>query len=377
MKKRILIGYASYGNGHKAVAEYVKSYFDSKDKYEIKIIDLIDYSNKLGKFGYKVFDKANKSEFLFSMFYGLLNNKLSGIGNEKLCIKCFDTPKLRKEIQDFNPDFIISTHYYASYISSFYNKEGIINSKIMTIMTDFAHHEWWTTNHESVDYFVAPNDIVKNELLKHGVSDKKIYPFGTPINKELDRDIEDKETVLKRYSLSGRKPIYLFFAGGSLGYDYIFDYFKALMKSDLPIDVIFVSGKNKDLKVKCENFMLKNNIKNVVILGYTKDVFNLLNISDVVITKPGGTTLNECIEMKKPCILIPGIGGQESYNAKYMSKSHYAIKARGSLSLVRKVKLSLNYPFVVNSMRNKLNKLDERDSCKKIYDLVDKVLSKK
>ena len=44
MKKRILIPYATYGSGHKAIANYIKKYFEENGEYECKTIDLISYS---------------------------------------------------------------------------------------------------------------------------------------------------------------------------------------------------------------------------------------------------------------------------------------------------------------------------------------------
>mgnify|MGYP003301849249 CR=1 FL=1 len=37
MKKRILLTYATYGNGHRAIAEYIKSYFEAQDS-ELEIL---------------------------------------------------------------------------------------------------------------------------------------------------------------------------------------------------------------------------------------------------------------------------------------------------------------------------------------------------
>ena len=87
--------------------------------------------------------------------------------------------------------------------------------------------------------------------------------------------------------------------------------------------------------------------------------------------------MSECIDMKKPCILIPGVEIQEKYNAKFMIKNHYASKVNSPSGLARKVKLFLEYSFISNSMRNRLNKINSNNSCKKIYDFVDKVLKEK
>ena len=43
--KKILIVYATYGTGHRAIAKYVEEYFkNQKEEYEIKNIDLLSYS---------------------------------------------------------------------------------------------------------------------------------------------------------------------------------------------------------------------------------------------------------------------------------------------------------------------------------------------
>jgi processive 1,2-diacylglycerol beta-glucosyltransferase len=377
MKRKVLIGYAENGSGHKSAAQYIKNFFEDKNKFDIKVINLTEFYKSNNKLVSSIHNHAIKSDFLFSLFYGLSNNRIASKGNEKLCVKTFDSENLRNVFKEFNPDIVISTHFFVSYMASFYNKENIINSKIMTVITDFVYHEAWTANYSSVDYFIVRNEIVKNELISHNVPSEKIFALGNPANCKASIKLDDKDFVLKKYSLLGFKPIYLFFGGGSVGHDYTFEYFKAVVKKRHPIDIIFVSGKNKDLKIKCENFILKNDIKNVLVLGFTKDVFNLLNIADVVITKPGSSTLNECIEMKKPCILIPGVDVSEKYNAKFMTKNHYASKVKSPSGLSRKVRLSLDYPFIINSMRNRLNKISSDNSCKKIFDLVVNELSKK
>lgn len=373
MKKKILIAYAPYGSGHRSQAEYIKNYIEKKGTYETLMINITSYAFSNKSITSKILNKASKISFFHNLFYGISKSKTISAQNEKLFTKTFDSITLRKIIQEYNPDLIIGTHFFVSYLMAYYKEQNIIKSPIMLILTDIAFHKNWIIKENKIDYIIVQNEIIKNELIENKIESKKIYPFGTLINYESLSKLDDKEFVLKKYSLTGRKPIYLMFAGGSHGYDYTFDYFKTIVKKNFPIDIIFITGKNKELKLKCENYLIKNNIKNVLILGYTKDIFNLLNISEIIITKPGSTTLNECILMKKPCILIPGIGGHETQNAKIMTKKHYALKARNSISLARKIKICLNYPFIVNSMKNKLNKIETENSIIKIYDLIGNV----
>ncbi len=377
MRKKILIGYTEYAIGDKSAALCIKKYFDEKDEFEVMLVNLSLYSKYSTHFYNNIFNFINKHERLSKFVYGLADNKVIGKLNRRFSIKSCDNSKLRDLLINFNPDLIIATHFYVSYIAGFYNSLGIIDCKIMTVITNFSHHEWWTVNKDEIDYYVVANEMVKEDLIQNKIDENKIFTFGIPIDKNLISNLQDRDFILKKYSIKDDKPIYLFFAGGSVGYDYVFDYFKAVVKKRYPINLIFICGNNKNLKAKCEDYLLKNDIRNVIVLGFTKDVFNIMSISDLVITKPGVNTLNECIEMKKPCILIPGIKAQENYNAKFMTKKHYAIKVRGANYLAYKVKLSLEYPFIINSMKNKLSMNNERDSCKKIYELILDNFSKK
>ncbi len=51
--KKILITYATYGNGHKAIAEYIANYLD-KNKYEIKLLNIMDYVGFLCNLSLKI-----------------------------------------------------------------------------------------------------------------------------------------------------------------------------------------------------------------------------------------------------------------------------------------------------------------------------------
>ena len=80
MKKKILIIYASYGSGHKTVANYLYDYFLSTNKYDIRIIDILDYENIIGKISKKYLNKTLNTKvvsFLHQFtIYLILNQQL-------------------------------------------------------------------------------------------------------------------------------------------------------------------------------------------------------------------------------------------------------------------------------------------------------------
>ena len=343
------------------------------------MLDVAKYSNLLGKLSIKIFDVFTRHSFhkTFSFIYDIADNRLASLSQMKLVKKAFDNENLRKEITDFNPDLTISTHFFGGNIISYYNKLGLTNSLIMTVITDYVSHSYWRKDHESQDAFIVANDIMKNVMIKKGIDGKKIYPFGLPFDRRNMENLESKEAVRFKYGIDPGKKTYLFFGGGAMGSMASFDYLKALVWQDLPINIIFISGKNQKLEEKARKFVMKKKASNVKVLGFTKDVYNLLNISDIVISKPGGATLTECIDMRVPLILIPGNGGPEKYNARYICKKKYGCKVLSPLGLASAVKKTLKKEKIVAKWRENMHKHDKNESTKKILELALKMLKNK
>lgn len=61
-KKKILIAYATYGSGHKTVANYLYNYLLENSNYEIKLIDLMDYENIIGLISKKAFEQKKLNQ---------------------------------------------------------------------------------------------------------------------------------------------------------------------------------------------------------------------------------------------------------------------------------------------------------------------------
>ena len=204
-----------------------------------------------------------------------------------------------------------------------------------------------------------------------GVDIKRIYSYGIPISDTFrtTHSASDITKIKIKYNVNNDKKTFLFFAGGSLGSAYSLKFLKKLLEDNYDINIIYVCGKNDKLKKKTEKMVKQNNYKNITVLGFSKEVNNLLSISDVVITKPGGISITECLEMKKPMLLIPGNGGNEIYNAKFVSKNGYGIRCRTPRKLTKTVESILKRKNIINNMNRKLEKYKRNDSIAKIYKL--------
>ena len=374
MKKKLLILYASYGSGHKSVANYVYDYFTEHGNYEIKIVDIMEYGNIIAKLSLKIFNLNFKfqNDILSTLGYELFDNKVI-TAPYKEYVKCLFKSKVKTDILDYNPNILISTHFFGGILMGLINKKYETKTKIFTILTDYASHSMWLKNHKNEDGIIVSNEIVKNELLKYGVPEHKIYPFGIPLSSKF-KNVDLNTTKIKlKYNIKNNKPIFLFFGGGSTGATFTYRYLKQILKQNLDINIIFVSGKNVKLQNKCNDLIKDENIKNVTVLGFTKDISNLLNISDCVITKPGGLAVTEALEMKTPMILIPGNGGQENHNAKFITKNHFGIRTYNSYQLGKTIKKLVENKEIIKNMYNNLKDYEENKSIEKLFKVIEKL----
>lgn len=380
-KKKILLAYASYGSGHKSAAKYIQSYFESqKNDYIIKIIDLSDYNSLLGKIGEGLFNlnlnHNQKASLIFSIFYKLFDYKISSLPYNRVTNDLYNQKLLIDIIKEFNPDLTISTHFFASTLIAKYNKEGYINSKLITVLTDYRSHEFWMKNFKNEDALIVGNEIIKRELVNKGYNKNKIYPFGIPLSEKFMNAKLIKESTYLNYNLKKDLPI-ISFLNGSAGSIVSYEYLKSFLKKRYNVQVIMFCGKNEKVKLKCEELISENKYKNVLILPFTNDVNNLINISDLVVTKPGGLSITECLELKKPMMLIPGAGGPENYNARFLVAKGVAINNKNIIKFKKNMKKIIKNPNILQNMVNNLNKYERNTSVIKLYKLSQKLLNKK
>ena len=72
-------------------------------------------------------------------------------------------------------------------------------------------------------------------------------------------------------------------------------------------------------------------------------------------------------------LLIPGNGGNEIYNAKFVCKNGYGINCKTPRRLAKTINKILKRKHLLNNMKNKLNKYDNNKSIEKIFKLIKKM----
>ncbi len=327
---KVLIFYASYGGGHLNAAKSIENCIKNNYKnIDVEMIDCMKYVNKtiekITTAAYR--EMAKKMPWAWGRIYSdAQKGPLAHITSRSNKIMAI---KLLQLLREKKPDLIISTHPFGSQMCSYLKRKNKITAKIATILTDFAPHDQWLVGHESTDYFFVAHDKMKDYLISKNVDKNSIFVTGIPISDGFKKQY-NKDEILKEFNLSKEKFTVLFFGGGEFGLgktrtSQIFEDFVRETKIS-NIQIIAISGKNSKMKASFEEIVTNNKAKeNVVILEFTNKVPELMSISNMVVTKPGGLTTSESLASHLPMVVINPIPGQEEENAEFLESKGIAV----------------------------------------------------
>lgn len=370
---KILIFYASYGGGHLNAAKSIhQCLLNNYKNLDIELIDCMKYVNKtiekVTTAAYR--EMAKKAPWAWGRIYsdsqrGPLAH-LSSRSNKIMAIK------LLKLLREKQPDLIISTHPFGSQMCSYLKRKGKITSKIATIMTDFAPHDQWLVGSDFTDYYFVAHDKMKQYLISKNVASEKIHVTGIPISNRFSL-AHDKQKILDTYNLDKNKKTILFFGGGEfgLGKNRTVEIFESFVKLDNDIQIVAISGKNEKMKLAFEEIVKKYNKSNTVrILGYTNEVPELMSISDIVVTKPGGLTTSESLASGLPMVIINPIPGQEEENAEFLESKGIAVWIRKTYDSDMTVKKLINNSEKLDLMKKNTSILAKPKSTESICEIL-------
>lgn len=372
--KKILIFYASYGGGHLSAANSIKDYLSNHyENIDVELIDCMKYINKpIEKITTTAYNEmAKKAPWAWGKIYSdSQKGPLAHIttrSNQVFAIK------LLRLLREKKPDLIISTHPFGSQMCSYLKRKGKITSKIATILTDFAPHDQWLVGSDYTDYFFVAHNKMKEYLISKNIPENKIFATGIPIsNKFLETFNTSK--ILSSLGLKENLKTVLFFAGGKfgLGKSRTLEIFNTFVNDFNNIQVIAISGKNKKMYEEFNQIVkIANKTNFIKVFEFVNNVPELMAVSDVVITKPGGLTTTESLVSGLPMIIINPIPGQEEENAQFLEHSNVGIWLKKQMNITENISNFLSDNKKLKQMKENTKKISNRNSTKDICTILE------
>ena len=233
----------------------------------------------------------------------------------------------KKILKDLKPDIVIGTGGYicgATILAAH-------NLKIPTML-----HESNSFPGKAVKMLAKKTDVIliSFEDAKERIPNaKKIVHTGTPVKiKKQEYTNSQIEKLKKELGLNNEKPLVLIF-GGSQGAQKINEAIMGIIKNKLnkEYQIIWATGpKQYDIiKEKLEDANINiNYIENTKIVPYIYNMEEIMNVSDLIVSRSGAMTITEIANLAKPSILVPlpnVSGDHQMYNAKVLANKNAAI----------------------------------------------------
>ncbi|UCB57623.1 MAG: hypothetical protein JSV30_03315 [Candidatus Omnitrophota bacterium] len=369
---KTLIVYAKAGAGHKRAAEAVYDAFKRKGREkEVVLIDCLDYTEGWFRDFYPncyIF-LVRFLSLLWAGAYYTLDNRviyslvkpLRRLGNRSVSKKFVEF--LKKE----RPEVIISTQFFASEVVAALKKEKQIDSKLISVVTDFGAHTFWES--EDVDTFVVASEDTKEDLLRRNIPAEKIKVLGIPIEPPLTG--LDKAQVRGEIGLK-ENLFTILIVGGGFGVGPIRELAFSLDRVRLEvrdkIQLIVVCSRNEKLYSQMQVIASKLKIT-AKIFGFVPNLYKMMVASDIIISKSGGLTTSEALASGLPMIIISPIPGQETKNCQLLVKNGAAYRIDRALEVSRIIEELIKEPAKLETMRANAQRLSRPSSADDIAEL--------
>jgi processive 1,2-diacylglycerol beta-glucosyltransferase len=361
---KVMIFSASTGHGHNQAADCLKKELEASG-YSVRIVEPLKKEESwimeaLIDDGYHIL--ATRLPKMYGKLYKITYNEFLNKNVKRILNRAMDSV-IEQLIQEYKPDLLITTHPLHVGVVSYLKASGRLNLPFISLVTDYMAHQFYVNSF--VDAYIVGSPYTKDTLTEKGVPENKIHIFGIPVREEF------RQPRLVR----NNDVFTLLIMGGSMGIPYIRKCLKTLMENRHHLRILVVCGSNRKLWTDlAKKYAGTFNDKDVVIYGFTSNIYDLMDQSDVIITKPGGLTASEAINKNIPIIIPFFIPGQEEENTEILVKAGVAVRTSRISELNPLIDSFCLNPGLLEEMRENASDLARQLSPGSIVGLADQLL---
>lgn len=355
---KLLIIYASYGEGHLQAARAIRDVLESYGNHNTILCDLMAEShpwlNEVTRLFYR------KSYSYLPHLYGWLYDITRPMKHNSVFgswLHSVGRRKIKHILKIEQPDAVIHTFPLFALPELKRRNNHLIRS--YAVITDFDLHCRWV--HPSIErYYVATNDL-KKQLQQLGLQDNQISVSGIPLKRGFQAAAATPE-LYARYQLNPELPIVMVMSGAQGIMSNLDDICEGLLKNS-NVQIALICGYNQLLKSTIEQqFVFHPERSRLHIFGFVEPIHELMAMASCLVTKSGGITLAEAIASGLPIFIYRPVPGQEKQNALYLKSKDAAMIAYDPNELVQQIMKLMNDPLRLINSRASVKQLQEANN---------------
>lgn len=314
--RKILLAIGDVGAGHRIPAAVLQKAIQDRfgDAHEVVIDDFFAVVDP------SPFGDSNVAQRIFAR-YGLLrrllNDPIWHFGNTWIGHQLTKHYVLSQTFRAYNarleqhaPDLVVSIHPYLSMTLAAIRQRGP-SFRYAVVVTDLACLlRGWADS--QADLIVSPSHEATQALRAYGVRSSRILGPLFPLTQGLGQ-IAPRDETLQRLGLNPKITTLLLSGGGSGGRAFMRPLARLAQQQERQL--IIATGKDHELaRILHERF---RDVPAIRVLGFVPNLPDYFAACDLVITKPGTSTILELEALAKRTVLSGELGPQEAGNVRY------------------------------------------------------------
>ncbi len=359
---KILIVYATAGAGHRKAAEAIYHGFKaSACSDDVVLVDSLDYANPFFRKSYSgVYTfLISYMSALWGFFFALLDIPFlrPAVRALRRVYNFINARPFEAYLQKEHFDYIISTHFLGNEVAAALKRAGKIRPAIIGVVTDFDVHSIWLA--DGIDCYAVASEWTREKIISMGVPKEKVAVTGIPTHENFSRKKDIAQLRTKMNMKQDRFTVLI--ATGSFGIGPI----EAILEEIKDFQVAVICGHNKNLYNR-----LKNRASDTIkVFGLVNNMDEMMGLSDIMITKPGGLSISEALVSNLPMIFFNAIPGQESNNVKVLASYGVGLSGCSISQMHEELKRLESSPDEFAQLKQRIKALARPDAVKAIMAL--------
>jgi processive 1,2-diacylglycerol beta-glucosyltransferase len=324
MDKRVLILSVPKGSGHQQAANALEKAFRSYYP-EVEVVNANFFDCTTNPFVERVVNRTyltilKTTPEIWDYLYD--NDRLAEWSAKfREYINKRNSAKFINFLVAYSPHAVICTQAFPCGVISAMKRNSQIKVPLVAVITDFEANTYWPN--EGVDLYTVATEFTKDRLCARGIPESQVQILGIPVDQIFSMPCSPQQ-LREKIGISAHLKTVLVM-GGSLGFGPIPEIIEELFQCQSEFQILVITGLNKKLEKELESFVSTAHHP-LYIFGFIDNVNELMTISDLIITKPGGLTSTEALLQHLPMLIVKPIPGQEEKNSQFLVNLGVAIR---------------------------------------------------
>jgi processive 1,2-diacylglycerol beta-glucosyltransferase len=309
---RILILTLSHGASHRRASNALaKALLELQPQAEVRVEDALERTARWFRMYYNSYEIPLKYFPSFWAWIESIQHRSDSTGPGWL-YRAGAKPLFRY-IEEFHPDVVVATEVGIAEFTAMHRRQGRARYLLVGIVLMDFNRAWVPPE---IDLYPSVPGEMAAALQVAGVPEERILPCGLPID-PVFAALPEREATRRRLGIEAGVPMALGLFGGG-GHGSPARIIGELQKVRQPLAAIFVAGKNRRLEEAIRRRCAE--IPRFRTLGWVENMHEWMVAADLLLSKPGGSTLMEGLACGLPMLAFDPLPGNERRTALQIEK---------------------------------------------------------